>query len=152
MVDNFSSYMNMPNNSLDLVLHCELKAFYAYKKACEFVINYLEAHNYVGLIDISLRKREEQISKLMTLAKIRMISCDVTEESVTLSVDNIVNVLREIEWNYVARVRALGHDPYDMDKTIEERIDEIMKYFDELVKEFNKDEIVLKRDIARISN
>lgn len=146
MVDNFSSYMNMPNHSLSLALHCRLKEFYAYKKACDFVVSYLDALNFVGFVDVSIKKSEETVSKLETLAKIRMVKCDVTEESVSLSIDNVVGVLREIEYNYIARIKALGYDPFYGEKNVDERIDEIKCYFDDLVKGLKKEDLILKRE------
>ena len=146
MRDIISCYINLSNNDLSLVLHCRLREFYAYKKACEIAIEYLYANNYKGLIEISLDKSRESISKLITLANIRMIKPDVTEDSVDINVDNVIFVLREIMYNYIGRIRALGYDPYNINIDVNDRVEERNNYFDGLINILNEDELVLKRE------
>ena len=105
-MDGINSYVNLSNNDLSLVLHCRLRDFYAYKKACEIAIEYLYANNYKGLIEISLDKSRDSLSKLITLANIRMIKPDVTEDMVDVNVDKVIFVLREIKCNYISRKRS----------------------------------------------
>ena len=144
MRDIISCYINLSNNDLSLVLHCRLREFYAYKKACEIAIEYLYANNYKGLIEISLDKSRESISKLITLANIRMIKPDVTE-------DSVIFVLREIMYNYIRRIKALGHDLHS-DTPVLEREVEINNYFDKLINNLKEkeEELILKRE--KISN
>lgn len=151
MRDIISCYINLSNNDLSLVLHCRLREFYAYKKACEIAIEYLYANNYKGLIEISLDKSRESISKLITLANIRMIKPDVTEDSVDINVDNVIFVLREIMYNYIGRIKDLGHDLHS-DTPVLEREVEINNYFDELINNLKEkeEELILKRE--KISN
>lgn len=151
MRDIISCYINLSNNDLSLVLHCRLREFYAYKKACEIAIEYLYANNYKGLIEISLDKSRESISKLISLANIRMIKPDVTEDSVDINVDNVIFVLREIMYNYIRRIKALGHDLYSNTPVLEREV-EINNYFDELINNLKEkeEELILKRE--KISN
>ena len=127
MRDIISCYINLSNNDLSLVLHCRLREFYAYKKACEIAIEYLYANNYKGLIEISLDKSRESISKLITLANIRMIKPDVTEDSVDINVDNVIFVLREIMYNYIGRIKDLGHDLYSDTPVLEREVEITIK-------------------------
>ena len=146
-MDGINSYVNLSNNDLSLVLHCRLRDFYAYKKACEIAIEYLYANNYKGLIEISLDKSRDSLSKLITLANIRMIKPDVTEDMVDVNVDKVIFVLREIKCNYISRIRMLGHDLYS-DTPVLEREVEINNYFDELINNLKEkeEELILKRE------
>ena len=75
-----------------------------------------------------------------------MIKPDVTEDSVDINVDNVIFVLREIMYNYIGRIKDLGHDLYS-DTPVLEREVEINNYFNLKEKE---EELILKRE--KISN
>lgn len=80
-----------------------------------------------------------------------MIKPDVTEDSVDINVDNVIFVLREIMYNYIGRIKDLGHDLYS-DTPVLEREVEINNYFDKLINNLKEkeEELILKRE--KISN
>ena len=83
---------------------------------------------------------------LITLAKVRMIKPDVTEDMVNINVSNVVFVLREIMYNYIGRIKVLGYDPYNINLDVNDRVEEIKNYFDGLINKINEEELVLKRE------
>lgn len=140
------NYINLSNNDLSLVLHCGLREYYAYKKASKIALYYLEESGYNGILEMSLDTKMENISMLISLANFRMIKSDVTEDMVHINVSNVVFVLREIMYNYIGRIRALGYDPYNINIDVNDRIEEIKNYFDGLITRLNEEELVLKRE------
>lgn len=140
------NYINLSNNDLSLVLHCRLREYYAYKKASKIALHYLKESGFNGILEMSLDTEMENISMLITLAKVRMIKPDVSEDMVDTNVSNVVFVLREIMYNYIGRIRALGYDPYNINIDVNDRVEEINNYFDGLINRLNEDELVLKRE------
>ncbi len=140
------NYINLSNNDLSLVLHCRLREYYAYKKASKIALYYLAESGYNGILEMSLDTKMENISALISLANFRMIKSDVTEDMVNINVSNVVFVLREIMYNYIGRIRALGYDPYNINIDVNDRVEEINNYFDGLINKINEEELVLKRE------
>lgn len=140
------NYINLSNNDLSLVLHCRLREYYAYKKASKIALHYLKESGFNGILEMSLDTKMENISMLITLAKVRMIKPDVSEDMVDTNVSNVVFVLREIMYNYIGRIRALGYDPYNINIDVNDRIEDIKNYFDGLINRLNEEELVLKRE------
>lgn len=141
----YFNYINLSNNDLSLVLHCRLKEFYVYKKACEIAISFLYANHFKGFVEISLRKSEDDINKLLSICSFRMIKPDISIENVNVNVNNVVFVLNEIRYNYLSRINALGHDPYYEDVQLNERVEQINMYFDKLINQLYEQEYELKR-------
>ena len=56
-----------------------------------------------------------------------MIKPDVTEDSVDINVDNVIFVLREIMYNYIGRIKDLGHDLYSDTPVLEKEEELILK-------------------------
>lgn len=140
------NYINLSNNDLSLVLHCRLREYYAYKKASKIALHYLKESGFNGILEMSLDTKMENISMLVSLAKVRMIKPDVSEDMVDTNVSNVVFVLREIMYNYIGRIRALGYDPYNINIDVNDRVEEINNYFDGLINRLNEEELVLKRE------
>lgn len=141
-----NSYVNLSNNELSLVLDCSLKEYYVFKKASQVAVEYLLANDFPGPIEIDFLEKESFISTLLSLAKVRMIESKISEDDVNITSSNVILVLREIMYNYIGRIRALGYDPYNINIDVNDRVEEINNYFDGLINILNEDELVLKRE------
>lgn len=140
-----NSYNNLSNNELSLVLDCSLKDYYVFKKASQVAVEYLLANDFPGPVEIDFLEKESFISTLLSLAKVRMIESKISEDDVNITNSNVILVLRGIQYDYIARIKALGYDPYCLEKDLKTREQEINYYFDGIINKL-QEELVLKRE------
>lgn len=122
----------LSNVDLELVLECRFHEYQVYKKSLLIALEILYQYNFRGLVITSLEKRKSNIKRYEELAKLRMVNIK-KREYVKITYRDVANVLREIEDNYIFKLREENKS-----------ISGTQEYFDNIISSL--EEVMLKRE------
>lgn len=146
-----NQYVFLPNVKLSLLIDCKLMEFYTYKKAAEIAEQVLIQNGYPGVINIYFGDKENEIQKLLCLAKLRSISVNVTMDNVSVTIDDVVRVIKDVYRKTLALITDVNYDPYSemgISKCSKESvIAELNKDVSRIIDNLKTNDIVLQRNM-----
>ena len=143
-----NQYVFLPNVELSLFIDCKLMEFYTYKKAAEIAEQVLIQNGYPGVINFYFGDKETEIQKLLCLAKLRSVSVNVTMDNVSVTIDDVVRVIKDA---YRKTLASITDDPYSemgISKCSKEFvIAELNKDVSRIIDSLKTNDIVLQRNM-----
>lgn len=146
-----NQYVFLPNVELSLFIDCKLMEFYTYKKAAEIAEQVLIQNGYPGVINFYFGDKETEIQKLLCLAKLRSVSVNVTMDNVSVTIDDVVRVIKDAYRKTLASINDVNYDPYSemgISKCSKESvIADLNKDVSRIIDSLKTNDIVLQRNM-----
>lgn len=142
-------------SDMSLYIDCKLIDLYTGLKACKMGYDLLVYYNYPGIIDIESLQKETDIYNILTLAKFTGITVTVTFESVSVTTNDIIKVIKKVFMNTKSMVNKCCYDPFSESglctRNKEEVLNDLELFYKNIMINLKNREKGLVRNKQRIS-